>query len=82
MKKLEFCISETDLCLRSLVVKDPRAEILIKFARDYFSDALHYRKKEVYDTALEATAYAHGFIDAGVLLGLIEIPGYHLEKSA
>ena len=80
MNKLDFCLSETKRCLDALKVKDRKAEVLIKFARDYYNDALHYKKSDP-ETALEAVAYAHGFIDAAILLGLIEIKDYHLEEE-
>jgi len=78
--KLEFCMNETEKALDNMKVKDKKAETLIKFARDYYNDSIHYMEKDP-ATALEAVAYAHGFIDACVLLGLVEIPGYHLEKK-
>jgi hypothetical protein len=79
-KKLEFCLRKTKECLDSLSVTDARAEPLLRFARDYYGDALHYRESDP-ETALEAVAYAHGFIDAAVLLGFAEIKGYHLQKE-
>ena len=79
MDKLEFCLETTEKCLKDLRVIDERACELIKFAQDYYNDAVHYKEKGDMDTALEAVAYAHGFIDAAVLLGLVEISGYHLK---
>ena len=70
--KLEYCMKTTNDCLRKLKVLDPRAEPLLKFARDYYNDAVYYASKDP-ETAIEAAAYAHGFIDACVLLGFIEI---------
>ncbi len=67
-------------CLRKLKIKDPKAEILIKFARDYYHDANYYAMKDP-ETAIEAAAYAHGFIDAAILLDLIEIDKYHLQEK-
>ena len=79
MDKLNFCLEKTGKCLDTLTVKDKRADALVKFAQDYYNDALHYKEKNDLETALEAVAYAHGFIDAAVLLGLVEIPDYHLK---
>jgi hypothetical protein len=80
MEKLEFCLKKTKECLEKAKMRDDSAAPLMQFARDYYNDALYYREKDP-ETALEAAAYAHGFIDAAVLLGLIEIPDYHLKKQ-
>ncbi len=84
MKKLDFCLGATRECLKTLKILDSRAAALVRFAQDYYSDAVHYRRQGDMETALEAAAYAHGFIDAAVLLGMAEIQGYHLQckKSA
>lgn len=77
--KLGFCLKITKDCLGKAKATGD-GKILLKFATDYFNDALYYENKDS-ETALEAVAYAHGFIDAGVLLGLIKIPKYHLQKA-
>jgi hypothetical protein len=81
MDKLEFCLSETKEALKNLKVIDKNANILLKFCKDYHKDALHYKETGDRESALGCAEYAHGFIDAGVLLGLIEIPEYHLKKE-
>ena len=80
-KKLDFCLKITGDCLARIKVFDARGEPLLKFAKDYFSDAGHYARNGKKATALEAVAYAHGFIDALILLGFAEIPGYHLKRA-
>lgn len=80
LEKLHYCMETTQSCLSKLKLKDAKGGILKKFAEDYYSDAVHYMDKDP-ETALEAVAYAHGFIDAGVLLGYFEIPGYHLDEQ-
>lgn len=75
--KLSCCLEITGNCLKQLKVKRG-GEILAKFARDYYNDALYYKEKDP-ETALEAVAYAHGFIDAGILAGLLDIKEYHLK---
>ena len=77
--KLEYCLKVTGECLEKAKIKDERGDRLFKFAKDYYNDALYYKKRDP-ATALEAVAYSHGFIDAGVLTGLIEIEGYHLRE--
>ncbi|MCD6414718.1 MAG: DUF357 domain-containing protein [Candidatus Diapherotrites archaeon] len=80
-EKYTQCLAYTEEALGKLkVVSDSLAsEALLKFARDYYNDAKHYAEKGNYTTALEAVAYAHGFIDAGVLSGYFKIKGYHLK---
>ena len=75
--KLSCCLEITGGCLKGLKVKKG-GEILAKFAKDYYNDALYYRERDP-ETALEAVAYAHGFIDAGILCGLLDIKDYHLK---
>jgi len=79
-QKYEFCMKVTADCLSKALVLDEKGEILIKWAKDYYSDAEYYFSQGDENTALEAIAYAHGFIDSGVLLGHLKINGYHLEK--
>ncbi len=80
-QKYELCLRITSEALEKLeLIKDTElARTLLKFAKDYYEDAKHYASKGQYATALEAIAYAHGFVDAGVLSGLFHIPGYHLK---
>ena len=80
VEKLERCMKITGNCLGKAVAKNKNGEELLRFARDYYKDAEYYSSKDP-ETALEAVSYAHGFIDAGVLLGLIEIPDYHLKAK-
>jgi hypothetical protein len=75
--KLEYCLAMTGECLKKVKVKKG-GEILVKFAKDYYNDAVYYKEIDR-ETALEAVAYAHGFIDAGILLGLLDIRDYHLK---
>ena len=79
-EKYELCLRITGEAMEKLVVVEDNqvSETFLQFARDYLADAKHYAEKGDYATALEAIAYAHGFIDAGVLAGYFEIDGYHL----
>jgi len=81
-EKYSVCLKITSDALGKLkVVEDnEKSRIFLKFANDYYSDAVYYANKGEYATALEAIAYAHGFIDAGVLCGFFKIDGYHLEE--
>ncbi|MCD6558677.1 DUF357 domain-containing protein [Palaeococcus sp. (in: euryarchaeotes)] len=48
------------------------AKDFLTMARSYYSDAEYYYKKGDYVTAFAALNYAHGFIDAGVRLGVFK----------
>jgi len=80
--KYDMCLRITSKALEDLIVKKNTAlaKEYLKFTNSYVSDSKHYAEKEEYETALEAVAYAHGFIDAGVLAGLFEIKDYHLRR--
>jgi len=63
LKTLEVAVHE-----KSLLHKV--AEDFLTMARSYFEDARYYYEKGDYVTAFAALNYAHGFIDAGVRLGV------------
>jgi len=65
LKTLEIAVPEKSL-LRSV------AEDFLTMARSYFEDARYYYGKGDYVTAFAALNYAHGFIDAGVRLGVFK----------
>jgi len=48
------------------------AEDFLSMARAYLSDATHFAEKGDRERALAAVSYAHGWIDAGVRLGLLD----------
>ncbi len=78
-EKREYCMSITKQAIEKAITIDKQGELLLKWAKDYYKDAEYYTGKDD-ATALEAVAYAHGFIDAGVLLGHLKIEGYHLKE--
>ena len=63
LKALEVAVHEKSLLYRV-------AEDFLTMARGYFEDAKYYYEKGDYVTAFAALNYAHGFIDAGVRLGV------------
>jgi hypothetical protein len=44
----------------------------LSMARNYLADAEHFRAEGEFDRALAAASYAHGWLDAGVRLGLLD----------
>jgi len=49
------------------------AESLLDMAQRYYSDAKHFADKGDLVTAFAALNYAHGWLDAGALLGLFDV---------
>jgi hypothetical protein len=67
----------TEKALSVLKVLPPEGSTLQKVAEDllmmataYYNDARHYKEKQDYVTAFACVNYAHGYIDAGVRMGL------------
>jgi hypothetical protein len=48
------------------------SEDFLAMARAYLSDAEHFRDQGDRERALAAASYAHGWLDAGVRLGLLD----------
>jgi uncharacterized protein len=48
------------------------SEDFLTMARSYFDDARHFQSRGDSDRALAAVSYAHGWLDAGVRLGLLD----------
>jgi hypothetical protein len=69
----------TETALRTVKVGVPRTGFLagasddfLGMARSYLADARHFLAQGDADRALAAVSYAHGWIDAGVRLGLLD----------
>lgn len=74
------CMAKTDAAIDKLEVSVPRRSHLRNVAEDYLAMAKDYRNDADYflnqgkgDLALEAVAYAHGWLDAGARLGLFDV---------
>ncbi|WP_297070367.1 DUF357 domain-containing protein [Thermococcus sp.] len=65
LKTLEIVVHEKSL-LKAV------ADDFLTMARSYFDDARYYYSRGDYVTAFAALNYAHGFIDAGVRLGVFK----------
>ncbi len=48
------------------------ADDVLSMARTYYEDAKHFQREQDLLRALAAVTYAHGWIDAGVRLGLLD----------
>jgi hypothetical protein len=53
--------------------KEKEAKEIIEMTENYLSDAEHFRGKKNYVLAFGALNYAHGWIDAGVRLGIFDV---------
>jgi hypothetical protein len=69
----------TEEALQTVKVGVPRSGFLagasddfLSMARSYLADARHFLDQGDTDRALAAVSYAHGWIDAGVRLGLLD----------
>lgn len=76
---LEKYLALTDEALKRVKPGPPARSFLsgasedfLAMARAYLSDARHFEKQGDLDRALAAVSYAHGWLDAGVRLGLLD----------
>lgn len=53
--------------------KESEAEEIIGMVENYVSDARHFEGKGDWVNAFAALAYAHGWLDAGVRLGVFDV---------
>lgn len=53
--------------------KGKDADEIISMASNYLADSKHFEKKGDYVNAFGAIYYAHGWIDAGVRLGIFDV---------
>ena len=53
--------------------KENEAKEIISMASNYFSDAEHFEKKGDFVNCFAALNYAHGWLDAGVRLGVFDV---------
>ncbi|MAG16387.1 hypothetical protein CMO88_04995 [Candidatus Woesearchaeota archaeon] len=75
-KKLDkyFAMTEKAITLVELPsVKQEVAQDFLSMAKNYLSDAKHFRKKGDLLTALAAASYAHAWLDAGARAGLFKV---------
>jgi len=55
------------------VGKDEEAKEIVEMVSNYVSDARHFEGKGDWVNAFAALAYAHGWLDAGVRLGVFDV---------
>jgi hypothetical protein len=76
-EKLKKYLSITEKALEIIKILPPEgsqlrkaADDLLMMATSYYKDACYYKEKGDHVTAFACINYAHGYIDAGVRLGL------------
>lgn len=79
--KLDKCISITEECLEEAEAVDEKGEELMEFIQNYYKDSKYYRDQGKTATSLESISYAHGILDAGVLMKHIKILDYVLNED-
>ena len=74
-KKLDkyFSMTERAITLVKINNKSERAEDFLAMAKNYLSDAKHFRRKGDLLTALAAASYAHAWLDAGARSKLFNV---------
>lgn len=65
--------------IKHIKPKNKKAEDLIMIAKAYYSDAEHFFKKAMYIESFEATIIAWAYLDAGLRIGILEIPEKYKE---
>ncbi len=79
-EKLEKYFSVTKRALAKVKIRlaagseeEKQAKVILDMAQRYFEDARHFSKKGDKVTAFAALNYAHGWLDAGAMLGLFDV---------
>ncbi len=64
-----------------MTVYADRVRQVVENARNYLSDAEHYREKKKFEVSLTAVAYCEGLLDALRLLGAVRFEWPKTKKS-
>lgn len=72
-QKIEKYLQITEKALESVKVSSKEGEMVLDMAKRYFEDAKHYYEKGDVVTAFAAVNYAHGWLDAGARLKVIDV---------
>jgi len=78
--KLKKYFEVTGKALKKAKIASPKrthlykiSEDFLSMAKNYYSDANHFKKNDDYVNAFAALNYAHGWLDAGARLGLFDV---------
>lgn len=67
-------IERIDKIMKTLKVIDDRADSLVKVLNSYYDDSKSFLKKKEYLQALETAFIVWAYVDAGLHLGVFEVP--------
>ncbi|MBI2084685.1 MAG: DUF357 domain-containing protein [Candidatus Aenigmarchaeota archaeon] len=67
-------IERIEKIMKNLKVMDSKADGLVKVLNSYHEDANSFYKKKQYLQALEATFIVWAYVDAGLHLGVFQVP--------
>jgi uncharacterized protein len=74
-KKLEKYLKKSTLAFEEIETISEEGEKVKDTATRYHSDAKHFMAKKEYVNAFAALEYAEGWLDAGVVLGVVKAKG-------
>lgn len=83
-EKLDKYIDITEKALGKVrIAKNPSisqdaAKEILKMAKRYHQDALHFKEKGDYLNALASISYAHGWLDTAAYIGLFDVEDSNL----
>ena len=69
----ERALKKVKISEEKRIVWKEKATEFLDMAQRYFSDAKHFKEKGEIVTAFACLNYAHGWLDAGALLGLFDV---------
>ncbi|VVB81390.1 Uncharacterised protein [uncultured archaeon] len=72
-EKLEHYFDITGRALKKAKKAKPEADVILDMANRYYEDAKHFKDKGDIVTAFAALNYAHGWLDAGARLGILDV---------
>ncbi len=70
-EKLEKYLKKSEPSFSEITVLSEGGEKVKDTALRYFSDATHFMEKSEYVNAFAALEYAEGWLDAGVVMGVV-----------
>ncbi|MBI2543329.1 MAG: DUF357 domain-containing protein [Candidatus Aenigmarchaeota archaeon] len=73
-KEAEKEIERIEKIMKNLKVTDPKAKSLVNVLNSYYQDSKSFFKKKQYLQALESAFIVWAYVDAGLHLGVFEIP--------
>lgn len=80
IKAAEDMLKKIKIKKKSTLTKE-KINIVIKYARDYLSDAKYYKQQQKFETSLTSIAYCEGLLDALKLLDVVSLDWITREQT-